>query len=219
LSSDNEKTITTHLECYRSNIVLSKENVTEGTMKKYEKRMTIDEERKYLHKMRIRYWQAERKSARSKLLDEMQAVTGKHRKSIIRLLNGDLARKKRRRERGKSYGIEVQDVVKIIARSMDYPCSERLQPNLQWMAEHLADHNEIRIDPALLEQLGKISLSRCFSQAVAHDQWCRTFASRGPQESTGGFDLSQPDFLLALGVSGSGGDQRRMVDRHNLHQF
>ena len=128
-------------------------------MKKYEKRMTIDEERKYLHKMRIRYWQAERKSARSKLLDEMQAVTGKHRKSLIRLLNGDLARKKRIRERGKSYGIEVQDVVKIIARSMDYPCAERLQPNLQWMAKHLADHNEIRIDAALLEQFGKISVS------------------------------------------------------------
>jgi len=54
-------------------------------MKNYEKRMTIDEERKYLHKMRIRYWQAEHKSARSELLDEMQAVTGKHRKSLIRL--------------------------------------------------------------------------------------------------------------------------------------
>ena len=69
-------------------------------MKKYEKRMTIDEERKYLHKMRIRYWQAKRKSERSQLLDEMQEVTGKHRKSLIRLINGDLARKKRSRERG-----------------------------------------------------------------------------------------------------------------------
>ena len=39
-----------------------------------EERMTIDEQRKYLHKMRIRYWQAEGRSERGRLLDEMQAV-------------------------------------------------------------------------------------------------------------------------------------------------
>jgi hypothetical protein len=128
-------------------------------MKKYEKRMTIDEERKYLHKMRIRYWQAKRKSERSQLLDEMQEVTGKHRKSLIRLINGDLARKKRSRERGKTYGIQIQDAVKIIARSMDYPCAERLQPNLQWMAEHLAQHGEITINAEILKKLGRISIS------------------------------------------------------------
>jgi hypothetical protein len=36
-------------------IVLSKEKEPEGTMEKYEEQMTIDEERKYLHKMRKRY--------------------------------------------------------------------------------------------------------------------------------------------------------------------
>jgi len=49
--------------------------------------------------------------------------------------------------------------VKTIARSMDYPCAERLQPNLQWMAEHLAHHDEIRIDPELLGKLRRISVS------------------------------------------------------------
>jgi hypothetical protein len=128
-------------------------------MKKYEKRMTIDEERKYLHKMRIRYWKTVRKSERSQLLDEMQEVTGKHRKSLIRLINGELARKKRKRERGYTYGAEVQDAVKVIARSMDYPCAERLQPNLLWMAEHLARHGEIAINAKSLEKLGRISIS------------------------------------------------------------
>jgi len=128
-------------------------------MKKYEKRMTIDEERKYLHKMRIRYWQAERKSERSQLLDEMQSVTSKHRKSLIRLINGDLARKKRKRERGYTYSAQVRDAVKVIARSMDYPCAERLQPNLQWMSTHLAKHGEIIITEEILEKLGQISIS------------------------------------------------------------
>ena len=105
-------------------------------MQNYEKRMTIDEERKYLHKMRIRYWVSKGKSERGQLLDEMQEVTGKHRKSLIRLINGELARKKRKRERGCTYGAKVQDAVKLIARTLDYPCAERLQPNLEWMAKH-----------------------------------------------------------------------------------
>ena len=128
-------------------------------MQNYEKRMTIDEERKYLHKMRIRYWQSEGKLERGQLLDEMQEVTGKHRKSLIRLINGELARKKRKRERGSTYGAKVQDAVKLIARSLDYPCAERLQPNLEWMAEHLARHEELDVNAEVLEKLGRISIS------------------------------------------------------------
>lgn len=41
----------------------------------YEERMNIDERRKYLHKMRMRYWQAKSRKERSALLDEMAAVT------------------------------------------------------------------------------------------------------------------------------------------------
>ena len=41
------------IKCYRRIIVHSNENVTEGTMSE-EECMTIDERRKYLHKMRIR---------------------------------------------------------------------------------------------------------------------------------------------------------------------
>jgi hypothetical protein len=59
--------------------------------------MTIDERRKYLHKMRIRYWQAKDRGKRGELLDEMVAVTGMHRKSVLRLIHGELERKPRRR--------------------------------------------------------------------------------------------------------------------------
>ena len=109
--------------------------------------------------MRIRYWVSEDKSERGQLLDEMQEVTGKHRKSLIRLINGELARKKRKRERGCTYGAKVQDAVKLIARTLDYPCAERLQPNLEWMAEHLARHEELDVNAEVLEKLGRISIS------------------------------------------------------------
>jgi hypothetical protein len=77
--------------------------------------MNVNERRKYLHKMRIRYWKAKNKSAKSVLLDEMEAVTNLHRKSLIRLIKGDLARKLRRKERGRTYGVEVQSVIEKIA--------------------------------------------------------------------------------------------------------
>jgi hypothetical protein len=60
--------------------------------------MTIDERYKYLCCMRKRYRHANRKG-RGCLLDEMQAVTGLHRKSLIRLMNSSLTRKPRTRER------------------------------------------------------------------------------------------------------------------------
>jgi len=69
-------------------------------MEEYEERMTIDKERKYLYKMYIRYWGAKSRKQRSESMDEMEQVTGKHRKSLIHLINGDLARKRRKRERG-----------------------------------------------------------------------------------------------------------------------
>ncbi|NMB68898.1 MAG: integrase, partial [Chloroflexi bacterium] len=95
--------------------------------------MNVNERRKYLHKMWGRYRKAD-KNEKTRLLDEIEAVTGLHRKTIIRTINGRLSRKKRTRERGREYGIEVDDAIRVITRSLDYPCAERLQPNLVWMA-------------------------------------------------------------------------------------
>jgi hypothetical protein len=121
--------------------------------------MNVNERRKYLHKMRIRYWQAQTKGERSRLLDEMEAVTDLHRKSLIRLITGELARKPRRKQRGKTYGAEQASVLERIAHSLDYPCAERLQPNLVWMANHLEAHGEIKLSPEIKIKLEKISVS------------------------------------------------------------
>jgi len=123
-----------------------------------EDEMSIDEERKYLRKMKKRYVKADRKE-RGQLLDEMEAITGKHRKTLTRLMNGSLERKPRRKQRGKIYGLAVDDALRIIDESLDYICAERLTPNLVWMASHLATHGELDVSPSLLEQLGLISAS------------------------------------------------------------
>jgi hypothetical protein len=124
-----------------------------------EEKMNVDERRKYLHKMRFRYWQAKSRTERSKLLDEMEAVTELHRKSLLRLIHGDLVRKPRRKQRGKTYGAEVKAAVQVIAESLDFPCAERLHPNLVWMAEHLRAHGELDASPEVVEKLGQLSVS------------------------------------------------------------
>jgi hypothetical protein len=123
-----------------------------------EDKMTIDERRKYLKKMQERYLRADRQG-RGQLLDEMETVTGLHRKSLIRLMKGNLTRKPRRQQRGRVYGPDVDDAVRVIAESTDYICAERLTPNLTWLAKHLAAHGEMTISPELLEQLDRVSVS------------------------------------------------------------
>jgi hypothetical protein len=53
----------------------------------------------------------------------------------------------------------VDDAVRVIAESTDYICAERLTPNLTWLAQHLAAHEELMISSQLLEQLDRISIS------------------------------------------------------------
>ena len=100
-------------------------------------------------------------------------MTGRHRKSLIRLLRGSLERKRRSRQRGRSYGPQmlqqahhaVEYAVRLIVRSLDFPCAERLQParldrarrGLVAMGQALASHRELELSPELLEQLGRIS--------------------------------------------------------------
>jgi hypothetical protein len=146
--------------------------------------MSIDERRKYLHKMKSRYRKAARQE-RSQLLDEMEAVTGLHRKSLTRLMNGTLERKPRSRERGKTYGTEVSNAIRVIAACLDYPCAERLTPNLTWLAKHLAAHGELEVSDPLLLLLEQISISTVERRLkrIGQDQPC--LARRRPRPANG----------------------------------
>jgi len=120
--------------------------------------MSIDEERKYLKAMKRRYGETDREG-RKALLDEMEEITGKHRKSLIRLMRGSLERKPRKVQRGRIYGAAVDDAIRVISESLDYICAERLTPALAPTARQLARHGEIQVTPTLLEQLERISIS------------------------------------------------------------
>jgi len=121
--------------------------------------MTVDERRKYLKRMHTRYWASDRRG-RGELLDEIEKVTGLHRKSLIRLMRGPtLDRKRRRRTRGVTYGGDVRYVVSVVWEALDYVCAERLTPSLLHMAKHLEQFGEVQLTPEVEDKLGQISQS------------------------------------------------------------
>ena len=122
-----------------------------------EDEMTIDERRKYLKKQQERYRKAPRKE-RGQLLQEMQAVTGLHRKSLTRLMNASsLERTKRQTPRPRSYSQQTEQVIVAVWESLDYVCAERLTPALLRAARHLASFGEVRLTTEVEEQLARIS--------------------------------------------------------------
>ena len=147
-----------------------------------EERMTVDERRKYLHGMRKRYQQASRLE-QGCLLTEMEVVTGLHRKTLTRLLNGPLARKRRQQQRGCTYGAEIDDALRVMAETVDYVCAERLTPNLVWLAKHLAAHGELRATPELLTALAQISVSTVRRRLARIQQDQPRLPRKGPERA------------------------------------
>jgi len=123
-----------------------------------EETMTIHERHKYLRIKQKQYKQAN-KTGKQQLLSEMETVTGLHRKSLIRLMNSAIQKKERRKQRGPTYGPDIQYALEVISHSHDHICAERLQPNLIRMAEHLHAHEELELTPSMLGKLETISVS------------------------------------------------------------
>lgn len=85
--------------------------------------MTIDERRKYLAKVIPRYMEAG-KQERSRLLTEMEAVTGMHRKSLLRLLHAEsLERPRRAVGRSRQYSVATEEVIRVVWESVQAPRS------------------------------------------------------------------------------------------------
>ncbi|MGB9591767.1 MAG: integrase [Candidatus Kryptoniota bacterium] len=183
----------------------------------HDEEMTIDERYKYLRMMQKRYLEAGRVE-RGRLLDEMEVITGLHRKSLIRSMQGGLVRKKREKQRGSKYDFAVEQAIRVISRSMDHPCAERLQPNLGWMARHLIAHGELVITPEVLQKLDQISVSsvqRCLNKMIIErklprrraeeaNRWRREVPARRiawDEQEPGHFEV---DLVHHCGITASG---------------
>jgi hypothetical protein len=149
---------------------------------KEDDRMTINERWKYLRLIQKRYKEADQ-GEKGRLLDVAESITGLNRKSLIRLLNNNLKRQPRKRQRGRTYGLAVQRALAVISESVDYICPERLQPNLVWLAKHLDNQGELEATPDLLDKLERISVPtiRRMLRCIEKDQ--PRLPRKGPREA------------------------------------
>lgn len=108
----------------------------------------------YLQQMRDRYVVAGR-AARSALLDEAVAMTGYHRKTLIRRFTRVLEPRRRRRGRRRQYGPMVVAALRALWRAAGYPWAVRLKALLPvWLPRA---RTRLRLTPAVEAQLRQIS--------------------------------------------------------------
>ena len=120
--------------------------------------MSTNSTREYLRIKQSQYIKASRKE-RNFMLDEIVSVTGLNRKYVIQLLGSDLKRQPRQRQRGRTYGPDVEAALLVVAESLDFICGQRLQPALLSTALDLERHREIELTLKVKEGLGRISIS------------------------------------------------------------
>lgn len=145
--------------------------------------MTVDERRKCLKRMQSRYLRGTREE-RSRLLDELAVLTGLHRKRVVRLLKGpSLERQARQRQRGREYGAEVDDALRVIWESLDYACAERLTPARMATAKQLARHGELAVTDEVLDRLGRISVSSVQRRLTRVSQDTMRLPRQGPERA------------------------------------
>jgi hypothetical protein len=148
-----------------------------------EDQMTVNERRKYVKLMKPLYQQAKRPE-RSRLLGEMQEVTGLHRKSLLRLLHAkSLARKKRTTPRKRTYGLAVEQVILLVWESLDYVCAERLTPVLLATAQHLARFGSACVSSEVEQQLSQISEATVTRLLRNHRSRRQHLPRKGPERA------------------------------------
>jgi hypothetical protein len=109
----------------------------------------------YLARMRDRYSGAKR-AVRSQLISEVVAVTGYHRKAVIRLLRRPVRpRPHRRRGRPRRYGPAVVRVLRAVWTAAGYPWAVRLQALLPLWLPHV--RQRWRVSAAVERQVRQIS--------------------------------------------------------------
>jgi len=112
----------------------------------------------YLSVQYERYRVANRRE-KGALLSEMAAVTGMHIKSLTRAMRSPPRRHPRKKQRSRTYGPEVDDLIRTVDRALDHPCRERLQPMLGYMVDHLQPLGRLTCTPETRLQIATISVS------------------------------------------------------------
>src|SRR5215472_9422697 len=125
--------------------------------------------REYATRQRARYERADRRQKQA-LLDEIVAVTGMHRKAVIRLLRRPLrsVAAPSRAGRPRQYGPEVAAAVELLWQASGRIGAHRLHPFVPELLDRLLRWDEVRLSPAidkLVRQASRATLARLLAPA------------------------------------------------------
>lgn len=133
--------------------------------------MTRASLREYAAVQRERYRQASRKE-KHRLLDEMVAVTGMHRKAAIRLLRRtpEPGAARARAGRPRQYGPEVGAAAEVLWQASGRIGAHRLHPFVSELLDRLVQYGELHLAPTvdkLVRQASRPTLTRLLEHARA----------------------------------------------------
>ena len=122
--------------------------------------MSLRSRQELLSSVRERYSAAGRGEKR-RVLDELIAATGYHRKYLVAQLGkragGPSGARKRGHDRSREYGHEIQTVLTLLWEAANRICSKRLVAFLPILIEALERHGQLSVDDETRRQLLRIS--------------------------------------------------------------
>lgn len=122
-------------------------------------KMSMEAREQYFKVLRKRYWAAEGKKEKSRILDQYCDNTGQNRKYVITKMLSDPRSKPKASKKGKpvKYGGEVTAVLVDLWKIFDHPCGERLKPVIETEVERLRRLEEIQCSDETAQKLKEIS--------------------------------------------------------------
>lgn len=108
--------------------------------------------------VRQRY-SAATKGEKAKILDEFIQITGYHRKSAIRILNGKIGAERSRKAKPRIYDEAVRSALTVLWEASDRVCGKRLHALLPVLIPALERNGHLSLDGTIKEKLENISAS------------------------------------------------------------
>jgi hypothetical protein len=121
-------------------------------------KITAPTRRELVSALRVRYATSSR-DEKARILDEFTSISGYHRKSATRILNGsaELHEASRARSRPHLYDEAVRQTLIVLWEASDRICGKRLKALLPLLLPALERNNHLQLDPAIRARLTDIS--------------------------------------------------------------
>jgi Integrase core domain len=122
------------------------------------KTVSVQARRELVQALRSRY-RASLRTEKTRILQEFASISGYHRKSAIRILNGscELYEPSLARHRPRLYDEAVRQALIVLWEASDRVCGKRLKALLPVLLPALERHERLRVDPAIHAKLTAIS--------------------------------------------------------------